>query len=67
MVGTGEHPRGRQFLGDRSLVMSARPGRVVLDQRVDLSGSAGRMLGEEMRRLPEFLERRERNAEAIEH
>ena len=55
------------FLGDRVLVMSARPGRVVLDQPVDLSGEAGHMLGEEMRRLPEFLELRERIAGAIEH
>lgn len=55
------------FLGDRVLVMSARPGRVVLDQEVTLSAHAGRMLGEEMRRLPEFIELRERIAGAIEH
>lgn len=55
------------FLGDRVLVMSARPGRVVLDQEVNLSGGAGHMLGEEMRRLPEFTELRERVAGAIEH
>lgn len=55
------------FLGDRVLVMSARPGRVVLDQDVELSAQAGRVLGEEMRRLPEFIELRERIAGAIEH
>ena len=55
------------FLGDRVLVMSARPGRVVLDQDVTLSAQAGRVLGEEMRRLPEFIELRERIAGAIEH
>ena len=55
------------FLGDRVLVMSARPGRVVLDQPVMLSSQAGRMLGEEMRRTPEFIELRETIAGAIEH
>ena len=55
------------FLGDRVLVMSARPGRVVLDQPVTLSAQAGRMLGEEMRRTPEFIELREKIAGAIEH
>lgn len=55
------------FLGDRVLVMSARPGRVVLDQEISLSAQAGHQLGEEMRRLPEFVELRERIAGAIEH
>lgn len=55
------------FLGDRVLVMSARPGRVVLDQDVTLSAQVGRALGEDMRRLPEFIELRERIAGAIEH
>ena len=55
------------FLGDRVLVMSARPGRVALDQPVTLSSQAGRMLGEEMRRTPEFIELREKIAGAIEH
>ena len=55
------------FLGDRVLVMSARPGRVVLDLEVTLSAQAGHELGEEMRRLPEFIELRERVAGAIQH
>ncbi|MGP9539352.1 ABC transporter ATP-binding protein [Brachybacterium sp. AOP43-C2-M15] len=55
------------FLGDRVLVMSARPGRMVLDQDVTFSAQAGRTLGEEMRRLPEFIELRERIAGAIAH
>jgi len=55
------------FLGDRVLVMSARPGRIVLDQEVTLSAHAGKQLGEEMRRMPEFIELRERIAGAIEH
>jgi NitT/TauT family transport system ATP-binding protein/taurine transport system ATP-binding protein len=55
------------FLGDRVLVMSARPGRVVLDQEVTLSAQAGKVLGEEMRRTAEFIELRERVAGSIEH
>lgn len=55
------------FLGDRVLVMSARPGRVVLDQPVKLSTESNQVLGEEMRRLPEFIELREKIAGAIEH
>ncbi|MFC0675700.1 ABC transporter ATP-binding protein [Brachybacterium hainanense] len=55
------------FLGDRVLVMSSRPGRVVLDQEVTLSAQAGHQLGEEMRRTPEFVELRETIAGAIEH
>ncbi len=55
------------FLGDRVLVMSARPGRVVLDLEVNLSAQSGHELGEEMRRLPEFIELREQVAGAIEH
>lgn len=41
--------------------------RVVLDQDVALSAQAGRVLGEEMRRLPEFIELWEKVAGAIEH
>jgi hypothetical protein len=47
--------------------MSARPGRVVLDQEVTLSAQAGKVLGEEMRRTAEFIELRERVAGSIEH
>ncbi len=55
------------FLGDRVVVLSARPGRVVLDQPIELSAHAGHQLGPEMRSLPEFIELRDRIAGAIEH
>ncbi len=49
------------FLGDRVLVMSPRPGRVVLDQPVRISEQHGRLLGgQELRRTPEFHELRDR-------
>ena len=54
------------FLGDRVLVMSPRPGRVVLDQQIDLSTVAGKELGPEMRALPEFGALREKISAAIE-
>lgn len=47
--------------------MSARPGRVALDRNVTLSAAAGRVLGEEMWRMPQFIELRERNDGAMEH
>lgn len=53
------------FLGDRVLVMSPRPGHVVLDLPVELSKQTGRMLGPEMRALPEFIALREEAAAAI--
>jgi NitT/TauT family transport system ATP-binding protein/taurine transport system ATP-binding protein len=54
------------FLGDRVLVMSARPGRVVLDQPVTISAQYGRMLGgKELRSTPEFVELRDRIADTI--
>ncbi len=54
------------FLGDRVVVMGARPGHVVLDQPIELSAHAGHQLGPEMRSLPEFIELRDRIAGAIE-
>ncbi|UYG17276.1 hypothetical protein BRM3_02245 [Brachybacterium huguangmaarense] len=48
-------------------VMMLASGRVVLDLEVDLSAQSGHALGEEMRRLPEFIELREQVAGAIEH
>src|SRR5699024_11530546 len=55
------------FLGDRVLVLSARPGRVVLDPPVTLSALAGRMLGEGMRRTPELIALRAKIAGATAH
>ena len=50
------------FLGNRVLVMSARPGRVVLDLPVRLGGERS---GAELRSLPEFVRLRDRVAAAI--
>jgi len=54
------------FLGDRVLVMSARPGRVVLDEDVRISETYGRILpGKELRSTPEFVELRDKIADQI--
>lgn len=54
------------ILGDRVLVMSPRPGRVVLDQPVAISQAYGRPLpAAELRNTPEFAELRERVSGAI--
>lgn len=53
-------------LGDRVLVMSPRPGRVVLDVPVEISRTHGRPLeAEELRASEEFREIREQVASAI--
>lgn len=53
-------------LGDRVLVMSPRPGRVVLDLPVQISAHHGRQLpGEELRATAEFRALREEIAGAI--
>ena len=50
------------FLGTRVLVMSARPGRVVLDLPVQLGGG---WAGAELRSLPQFVQLRDRVGAAI--
>lgn len=54
------------FLADRVLVLSPRPGRVVLDERVEISRHDGRTLGQEMRSTPEFIEICNRVSAAIQ-
>jgi len=54
------------FLGDRVLVMSPRPGRVVLDESVEISKKYGRLLpGKELRSTPEFVALRDLIADTI--
>lgn len=54
------------FLGDRVLVMSARPGRVVLDEPVRISEKYGRILpGKELRSTKEFVDLRDKIADQI--
>lgn len=53
------------FLGDRVLVMSPRPGRVIRDIPITISQNYGRMLGAELRDTPEFIELRESISSSI--
>lgn len=54
------------FLGDRVVVMSPRPGRIVLDEPVQISAQYGRMLaGKELRSTPEFIALRDKIADTI--
>lgn len=54
------------FLGDRVLVMSPRPGRVVLDEPVRISAEYGRVLpGKELRSTTEFVALRDKIADTI--
>lgn len=54
------------MLGDRVLVMSPRPGRVLLDVPVEISETHGRPLAaDELRATEEFREIREQVAAAI--
>lgn len=49
----------------RVLVMSPRPGRIVLDQPVRISDACGRLrCGQELRQKPEFHELRDKMAAA---
>ncbi|AXH97769.1 ABC transporter ATP-binding protein [Ornithinimicrobium avium] len=53
------------FLGDRVIVMSPRPGRVVMDQPVQISSHYDRLLLDELRSVPEYTQLRDRISEAI--
>ena len=53
------------FLGSRVIVMSARPGRIVFDEKADFSSEVGRKLGAELRTLPEFIALRDRVSRKI--
>ena len=54
------------ILGDRVLVMSPRPGRVVLDEKVEISKKYGRLLdGKELRSTPEFTQLRDQISDTI--
>ncbi|MGO4956324.1 ABC transporter ATP-binding protein [Luteococcus sp. Sow4_B9] len=53
------------FLGDRVIVMGARPGHIVLDVPIELSMHAGHLLGPEMKSMQEFIELRDLVAAAI--
>ncbi|RDH74026.1 ABC transporter ATP-binding protein [Mycolicibacterium moriokaense] len=48
------------FLGSRVIVMSARPGRIVFDEKVAFSQKVGKQLGAELRTMPEFIALRDR-------
>lgn len=53
------------FLGSRVMVMSPRPGRIVLDEPATFSAPASVIAPEEIRALPEFVELVERVRGAI--
>ncbi|MDN4161820.1 ABC transporter ATP-binding protein [Nocardioides abyssi] len=53
------------FLGSRVLVMSPRPGRIVLDERAVFTDHGERVPAEEIRALPEYVELREEVRRAI--
>ncbi|MDN4174010.1 ABC transporter ATP-binding protein [Nocardioides sp. SOB77] len=53
------------FLGSRVLVMSPRPGRIVLDERAVFADRGERVPDEEVRALPAYVELREEVRRAI--
>lgn len=56
------------FLGDRVIVMSPRPGRIVDDIAITISSDYGRVLGgSELRETPEFSNLKERISDSIGH
>jgi ABC-type taurine transport system ATPase subunit len=53
------------FLGSRVIVMSARPGRIVFDEKVNFSQEVGKRHGAELRTLPEFIALRDKVSSKI--
>jgi taurine transport system ATP-binding protein len=53
------------FLGSRVIVMSARPGRIVFDEKVNFSQEVGQRRGAELRTLPEFIALRDKVSSKI--
>ena len=45
--------------------MSARPGRIVFDEQVNISQEVGRRVGAELRTMPEFIALRDRVSSKI--
>lgn len=54
------------FLGSRVMVMSARPGRIVLDERTEFAEGSGQAAGDRVRDLPAYVDLRTRVREAIQ-
>ena len=54
------------FLGTRVMVMSPRPGRIVLDESAVFSGHGDRVPAAEIRALPEYVAVCERVRDAIQ-
>ena len=55
------------FLGSRVLVMSPRPGKIVLDINSTISHEGEPLPVSELRSLPEFIELRDQVRDAIQH
>jgi taurine transport system ATP-binding protein len=55
------------FLGSRVMVMSPRPGRIVLDEPATFSAAGGSIDPTEIRALPEYVKLREQVRLAIQH
>ena len=54
------------FLGSRVMVMSPRPGRIVLDRSAVISTTDSTVSPEELRALPEFVDLTNEVREAIQ-
>lgn len=55
------------FLGSRVLVMSPRPGEIVLDIPTNITEDGRRLPVSELRSVPEFIELRDKVRDAIQH